>query len=100
MISSGDIDRLLTEVTERFEASTADDPVSEWAEENQFPDEVLGQIGDDFTKLTFAVTLEQVGEGKNPREEFPHNLASTILLAFIMGYETHAQYGKPLTKTP
>lgn len=97
MIESGDIDRLLTEITERFEASTANDPVSEWATENEFPDDVLAQIGDDLTKLTFAVTLEQVGEGKNPREEFSHNLASTILLAFIMGYEAHAQYGKPLT---
>jgi len=81
MITSNDISRLLAELAE-----SAPDDIEDWCEMQGIESEVIAQV---IETLQMAMITWAIENGVKEA------IGSSLFSAFVLGWETNEQYGKP-----
>lgn len=97
VIEKADIDRLMAETLAIFEASSHDNPVLEWAEKHDIDEELLAMLATKLTNMATSIDMEDFEQATTDPTFVLERIASSCVMAFLIGWLSHEQYGTKTT---
>lgn len=99
MIEYSDLERLITEVEENLGQHEENQEIQTWLDKEEITNEAFDKLTDMFLSIAFKSIRSADVPGTDltigvATQELPRDIAASIAMAFVTGWEAHKQYGK------